>query len=459
MQRVPLIRRSLALATVVAAVILTSYGGALAADSVVRGYDHLINKAYLPPDFHQRTFDEVWRVWPEPMRGLAEQASPEERRRMAFERYGLTLRPDDDSGKPLQYVVDGDGNWTMNCFACHGGQVLGKAYPGRPNSDFDLETMTEEIRRTKIRQGATLTRMDLGQLVLPLGTTRGTSNAVMFGVGLMASRDARLNLVPPSVPPRMVHHDMEPPPWWHFRKRSHLYIDGFAEKGHRALMQFMLVPENGPKVFREGENDYRDVYQYLESICPPKYPFAIDRDLSQEGREVFQRQCAECHGTYGDRETYPELTVPIDEIGTDRVRYDALLPEHRRGYAGSWFADFGGRRVVIEPEGYVAPPLDGIWASAPYFHNGSVPTLWHVLHASQRPRVWIRQGDPDAYDTQRVGLSVRELAEIPAGTFDRVLRRQYFDTARRGKSAAGHAYPEQLTESEKEAVMEYLKTL
>src|SRR5262245_37575792 len=87
-----------------------------------RGYQFLVEKAYLPPDFDQETFDAVWKQWPEPFRSQAERASPDERRKMAFERYGLTPRPDDPS-KPLQYVVDLEGNWTMNCFACHGGMI------------------------------------------------------------------------------------------------------------------------------------------------------------------------------------------------------------------------------------------------------------------------------------------------------------------------------------------------
>src|SRR5262245_41533892 len=86
--------------------------------SAERGYRLLVDKAYLPPDFDQETFDAVWKQWPEPLRSQAEKASPEERRRMAFERYGLTPRPD-DPGTPLQYVVDRQGNWTMNCFGCH----------------------------------------------------------------------------------------------------------------------------------------------------------------------------------------------------------------------------------------------------------------------------------------------------------------------------------------------------
>jgi len=105
-----------------------------------RGYKLLVEKAYLPPDFDQEVFDATWKNWPEPLRTQAEKALPEERRKLAFARYGLTPRPDDPS-KPLQYVVDDRGNWTMNCFACHGGTVPdGKGgatvWPGAPNSRF-----------------------------------------------------------------------------------------------------------------------------------------------------------------------------------------------------------------------------------------------------------------------------------------------------------------------------------
>ena len=65
-----------------------------------------------------------------------------------------------------------------------------------------------------------------------------------------------------------------------------IYIDGFAEKGHRGLMQFMLVPQNGPENFRRWEEDFRDVYAYISSLEPPTYPYAIDEQLAARGRAV-----------------------------------------------------------------------------------------------------------------------------------------------------------------------------
>ena len=398
---------------------------------------------------------------------------------MAFERYGLTVRPGHDGeatdpGKPLQYVIDDAGRWTMNCFSCHGGSVYGEPHPGSPNNRFALQTMTEELRATKSLLGKPPSRMDLGSLFVPLGTTHGTTNAVVFGMGLMARRDGQLNLLPPSFQ-QFVHHDMDAPPWWHFSKRPNLYIDGFAQKGHRGLMQFTLIPENGPEVFRQREEDFRDVYAYIESVQPPPYQESIDDDLAERGRAVFADHCARCHGTYGsgtfdsgrgDETHYPNLRIPIDDIGTDPVRLTALSVEGRRKYASSWFAHAGEddvQETTVDPDGYVAPPLDGVWASAPYFHNGSVPTLWHVLHPDDRPVVWRRT--EIGLDASRVGLTIEAYNAVPDAigdvktADDAALRRQFFDTRRFGKSAGGHRYPDDLTEPEKRAVLEYLKTL
>lgn len=424
---------------------------AFASEAAEKGYRFLTEKAYLPADFDEATFAEVWKVWPAALKKRAEQASLEERRKMAFERYGLTPRIEDPT-KPLQYVV-ANGVWTMNCFACHGGTVRGETYPGAPNSRYALQTLTDDTRAVKLLAGRKLGRMDVGSVFVPLGTSNGVTNAVMFGVALMNFRDADLNVVADRPPPAMTHHDMDAPPWWHFHRKSQLYIDGFAGKGHRGLMQFMLVRQNGPEKFHEWEADYREVFAYLSSLRPPKYPHPIDKPLAERGHIAFNRNCAGCHGTYGDGSPFPGKIVPIDEVATDRVRLDSLTSEHRAGYGKSWFAEYGKLNNVDNPGGYVAPPLDGVWASGPYFHNGSVPTLWHVLHPSERPKIWRRTGEEDR---ERVGVAFESAPSAPR--FGAV-RREYYHTGDFGKSSAGHDFPDELSEEEKQAVLEYLKTL
>ncbi len=255
----------------------------------------------------------------------------------------------------------------------------------------------------------------------------------------------------------MLHHDMDAPPWWHLRKKKWIYADGFVAKSHRALMQFMLIPRNDAKTFKSWEEDYRQILSWIETIQPPKYPFEIDDQLAEEGRVVFEATCSQCHGTYGEEWTYPERIVDIDELGTDPLRLQSLSPIYRRKYGRGWLADYDPTRVREHPGGYVAPPLDGIWATAPYFHNGSVPTLWHVLHPDQRPAVWRRS--IEGYDTKRVGLEVAEFAELPGDVKTPRTARAFFNTQESGKSATGHRFPETLSESERNAVLEYLKTL
>jgi mono/diheme cytochrome c family protein len=312
-----------------------------------------------------------------------------------------------------------------------------------------------------VKQRKPLGHMDMGSLLLPMGTTNGTTNAVIFGVDLMRHRDAALNIV--QRPPRfdLVHHDMDAPAWWHYRTRKSLYADGFAAKGHRMLMQFLLVKENGPEKFAAWEDEFRDIEAWIASLEPPRWPGTIDASLAAAGKTVFTAHCASCHGAYGPDGSYPERLVPIDEIGTDRVRLDSLTSKERAELNASWFGHFGadGQEIADRAAGtgYVAPPLDGVWATAPYFHNGSVPTLWHVLHPSQRPTVWRRT--PTGYDETRVGLEVEELESLPDGKLLPSVRRQYFDTRKPGKSSAGHDFPDALSEDEKTAVLEYLKTL
>jgi mono/diheme cytochrome c family protein len=424
----------------------------------------LLTRAYLPPDLDQEVFDALWTTWEEPLRARAEQATVAERRSMAMDRYGLTPHPDDPS-RSLQYVVAANGSWTMSCLACHQGQVAGRAIPGVPNTNYALETLTEEVRQVKVRQRKAFGHMDLGSLLLPLGTTNGTTNAVIFGVALMRHRDADLAIV--QRPPRfdLVHHDMDAPAWWHYRRRRSLYADGFAAKGHRMLMQFLLVKENGPERFREWEDEFRDIEAWITALEPPRWPGTIDAALAERGRLAFGRHCAACHGTYGPGGSYPERVVPIAEVGTDRIRLDSLTRRERGDLNASWFGHHGADASQAEVDlagreagtGYVAPPLDGVWATAPYLHNGSVPTLWHVLHPDERPVVWRRT--PTGYDEARVGLEVESLAALPEGRLPPAARRGYFDTRRPGKSAAGHDIPAALDEAEKAAVLEYLKTL
>lgn len=423
--------------------------------SAERGYQLLTNKTYLPPDFDQEVFDDLWKVWPEEWRNKAEQATPVERRRMIFSYYGIMQRPESES-KPLGYVVTDDQKWVMNCFACHSGKVGGEVIPGAPNSHIALHTLTEDVSKTKLQQLKKLSHLDLAAVGIPLGTTHGTTNAVIFGVVLDSLRDPDMNFDRSRPVPPLLHHDMDPPAWWNVKRKQKIYSDGFMTKNHRVLMQFILIPRNNAKKIKQWEEDFVDILAYIESLEAPRYRWSIDQSQAQAGKQIFQEHCARCHGSYGENPSYPEVNVAQAELNTDPVRFNSLPPRYRAALNDSWMSRYGKDPVIEKPAGYIAPPLNGVWASAPYFHNGSVPTLWHVLHPQSRPAVWKRT--ENGYDIDRVGLEIESFPKLPV-PLSTVEQRHYFDTTKFGKSAAGHDYPNELNEAEKRAVLEYLKTL
>jgi hypothetical protein len=94
------------------------------------------------------------------------------------------------------------------------------------------------------------------------------------------------------------------------------------------------------------------------------------------------------------------------------------------------------------------PRFDGIWATAPYFHNGSVPTIYHVLKSGERPRISTRsfRGDAMEYDQRRVGLKFQTLAIAPDPSLPAIDRRKVYDITQPGWGNGGHTFGDRLTE-------------
>ena len=209
-------------------------------------------------------------------------------------------------------------------------------------------------------------------------------------------------------------------------------------------------------MFEKAEPVFRDVQAYLLSLRPPKYPFDIDAAKAKKGQAIFKENCARCHGTYGEAWTYPNKIIPIEEIGTDRTRYDGVSAKFGTYYNKSWFAKekagwVGDEFIVAPSVGYQAPPLDGIWATAPYLHNGSVPTLRDLLKPeAQRPAVFYRGND--VYDERNVGFVSTEAKRGDKSFYK-------FDTHDRGNGNGGHVYGIDLSDADRDALLEYLKTL
>ncbi|MEI9806060.1 MAG: hypothetical protein WDN48_18890 [Pseudolabrys sp.] len=91
-------------------------------------------------------------------------------------------------------------------------------------------------------------------------------------------------------------------------------------------------------------------------------------------------------------------------------------------------------RITPDIQGYVTGVLDGVWARAPYLHNGSVPTLYHLLVPDERPQQFLRAAID--FDTQNVGYAW-QLSDT-GHVVNNAPTLMLYDTSRDSHSNAGH---------------------
>ena len=249
-------------------------------------------------------------------------------------------------------------------------------------------------------------------------------------------------------------------PLWNLRRRegTAFHWDGLSTS-LREVVQSSAIGDGAPTewVDRDYErwNDtdpktmssLRRVMNYIGDLPAPKYPLPVDATLAAAGAVTYKARCAECHEAGAAR---TGSVIPLAEIGTDRHRLDMWTANSATAYNAygeghSWkFSNFR------KTDGYTATPLDGIWLTGPYLHNGSVPTLADLLEPVEaRPKKFWR--GYDLIDSTRIGfVSIGPEAER-AGT--------PLDVTLPGNSNAGHTYGTDLSADEKRALLEYLKTL
>lgn len=235
------------------------------------------------------------------------------------------------------------------------------------------------------------------------------------------------------------------PQIWNQKPRVDLYLhwDGnnnnIKERNFAAAMAIGATPQSVIL------SSFQRVTDFLLTLPPPKYPFPIDQSLANRGQAIFTQQCAACHAFGSARTGHVE---DIAQIGTDRHRLDSFsanLVEKFHSINKPPFVFDAYRKT----NGYSNVPIDGIWARAPYLHNGSVPTLWALLQAPQnRPAVFDR--GCDLYDPKNVGFTCQG---APAGWTSFRL-----DTTAPGNGNQGHLYGTSLSDGDKWSLIEYLKT-
>ena len=259
-----------------------------------------------------------------------------------------------------------------------------------------------------------------------------------------------------------------------------------------------------PRTFLSGDVNHGvlldnvvQIHRALTKLESPSWPEdvlgKIDQAKADQGRVVFEQRCAACHSLI-DRSRHVPLSgaastgatitiplVPLEVVGTDprqaqnfatrvitlekvggpgKILYykaaelltgrivDQFVKQSLDNAQAEQEIDTGRPDEFRGPAAYRARPLNGLWAAPPYLHNGSVPSLYELLlPAAHRTRLFYVGAWE--FDPEKVGLVVG--SPFP-GAFT-------FDTRLPGNSNAGHEYGTDLSDSDRWALVEYLKTL
>lgn len=232
------------------------------------------------------------------------------------------------------------------------------------------------------------------------------------------------------------------------------------------IVFFFTVPTMGvhPERAPAAIPRVAEAMQFLGTYAPPDFPGIVDDERAGRGSSLYKAHCSNCHGNYEDAGGHPALVsfpnrlVRQAESGTDSSRWEAIDDSLLHAI----FSTVISTRIDAQrTEGYVAPLLSGLWATAPYLHNGSVPTIWHLMHPEARPAHFWAGGH--ALDFTRLGIAGAPdqqgvWAYPPA--YSPWSTPVVVDTAAPGRSNKGHESEFiSLSEDDKTDLIEYLKLL
>ena len=464
------------------------------------------------------------------------------------------------------------GNINVTCSACHAGRVgdatdgpgLGSMYG--TNSLSDVTVMFSDLGSVAPTMSA------LGVFALnKLRGTGNITNFQFFGMLEVTGHLAETGPSILAIQGEPSTGTEDPPVWWNLGHRATKFFDGAqVADAKRIELSFHLpgAPIHGTPPGADWDKDkqwildnQQEADAWISSLRSPAWPEnklgAIDTDLAETGAVLFHEKdlwakgldnptarpdggngsCASCHGAYSPRyvhdtnyldtpllEGIASHIVPLEIIGTDPKRLEGNSPEVVKASRKAWFAygegphdDAGvplcgnwndpalrGERKL----GYLAPPLYGVWSTAPYFHNGSVPSVWEVLKPADRKKIWRRVSAKapanqskfvmsfdtalTAYDTQKLGWKYEALdcgegiydcsvpeAETVGDTLETVVNTglawnllnspimndaqieesKIYNTTVYSQSNSGHEFASVLSDDERRAIIEYLKTL
>jgi hypothetical protein len=407
--------------------------------------------------------------------------------------------------------ADGDG-FSISCAACHSSRLFGKTVLGmtnrfvKANEVFLLAKAGTHLitpQMLKTFAGANAGEMRLYSRVQKNLKFVGAKQPASLGLDtslaqVSLSLDRRTADDYAEKDPRMSAHprpdiltsevaDSKPAVWWNLKYKNRWLSDGSVISGN-PIYTNILWNEIGRGTdlheleswFDKNQDVIRDLTSAVFSTEAPRFTdfFPAERinlASAKRGEVVYNQRCARCHGHYDKVWSldFAQGIPVVDQLRTWRVRYHDQTP----------VVDVGtdpGRRLGMAPlerlndlaiskrigvviqkqDGYVPPPLVGIWARWPYFHNNSVPSLCAVLTRHEmRPKKYsaVEAEDPNRdFDSECNGYPRQPLSKV----------RSVYETSRPGMRNIGHDEgiflkngKELLTRENKEDLIRFLQTL
>lgn len=419
--------------------------------------------------------------------------------------------PDHRMGMTYMETENGMG-FTLSCAQCHSSELFGQKILGLSNrfpraNDF----FNKGIRVTPMvseRMFSWATSASPGErkmfekvkgtvpFIAAKKPTQLGLDTSLAQVALSLSKRAQdpyASKIPTKKRANLLDHyvaDSKPMVWWNVKYKNRWLSDGSVISGNPIFTNIIWNEIGRGADLKEIEEWLGENSQMIKELTTAVFsseaphitdffePQVIDELQAQKGEILFNQTCAKCHGTYtknwslphahqlssADRlktfeVIYPKKTFVVD-VGTDPGRHQGMK-------ALAVLNDLSiskTNNIVIEPQkGYVPPPLVGIWARWPYFHNNSAPSLCAVLtRGALRPKsYWARAPiDPEKdFDLECNGYPEVALnTELPW--------ENYYDTRREGLSRFGHDQgifiiegKEIFSSTQKKQLIQFLQTL
>ncbi|MDR3417055.1 MAG: hypothetical protein P4L83_12790, partial [Nevskia sp.] len=468
------------------------------------------------------------------------------------------------------------------CAMCHNGQLgtaadgpgMGPQYGGA-GSISDFEVAFRDLAGAGMVPFAPLS-------ILNIANGRGAGAIDQFQLGfILFGLDKPATLANPKILFSQAIGTIKSPAWWNMGHRPQKFHGAILPMDASRIdmaayypLQYFLQKKQPIDWVDANDTNFQS---WAESLNSPQWPYGycsnadgspaagdnpacINTPLAEQGAILFHSKnlwdaslnnpvpapptgngsCASCHGAYSPQfvnnpdfldtpalEGVAAYFVPSKVIATDPIYASSMqslknangtvspvILENDFLYCG--LGDQGSSR---DP-GMLAPPLYGVWAAAPYLHNGSVPNVWGVLKPTDRPKIWERVSTPApaglegkvvmgydtnlqrAYDTTKLGWDYSTLSCGQAGTQpyivcspsnpqspavlqqvlgdlykeiallwnlplpqnllygnEQIERRKIYNTYEYSQGNQGHEFTSVLTDQERAALIEYLKTL